>query len=79
MEEKEKPTCPKCGGKSGFIMNEYVCGWWETWYDWGGKIESTNLDKMKHQPFPKSVVCADCKKRIPNPLLEKENAPRLAE
>jgi len=62
--------CPKCGGESGFEMNERVSGWWKTLYRWNGMIDYTDLDGLKHQPWPQTVTCLDCGKRVPNPLFK---------
>lgn len=63
--------CPKCGGIGGY---EYQAK--EVWVRGGGwGEESEGLDCLRLEA-PKTVMCLDCKKRVP---YETATQPRPAE
>ena len=74
QEAMKMPTdrCPKCGGISGFTMNRKTGGWWKSYCTWDGIVEDTSLDDVIVSPYPKTVICDDCGKRVPNPLRTSE-------
>jgi hypothetical protein len=56
--------CPKCGGLSGFTRSTKCNGWWKEQCTWDGTVQETDLDSVKYMPKPKTVICADCFRRI---------------
>ncbi len=56
-------NCPKCGGKTGFILRSYITGWEERYIKWDGSIEWTNLDGLNYRES-KTAICEDCNKRV---------------
>lgn len=61
----------KCGSTM-FYEKHPVRGTWKTLYDGACGIETvdTNLDGIKYGNFPKTVSCAECGKKHPNPRCE---------
>lgn len=56
----------KCGSRL-FYESVRCNGWWVALISESGDVEDTNLDNLKYGPTPKTVVCAECRKRNPNP------------
>ena len=44
-----------------------IGGWWERLLDERGETLETSLDKIRMGTRPKTVVCAECSRRHPNP------------
>lgn len=63
--EPKEPCCPKCGGTVGFryfvrsIDHRMSC--------WTGEFDET-AECYPIQSDPKTVVCQECGKRVPNPF-----------
>lgn len=59
--------CVGCG-LSEFLRKSIVSGHWIEHYDAEtGEIFYTDTDPMKHGRIPKTMKCATCGKRAPNP------------
>jgi predicted RNA-binding Zn-ribbon protein involved in translation (DUF1610 family) len=64
--------CPKCGG-TYFYRSYQVHGQWTelTVIDENGfRVEESYTDNIKYGKEPKTIKCADCGKRVPNPDYE---------
>lgn len=59
----------KCGSKL-FWESVYCWGIWERLVSSTGEVEDTNLDRLKYRPSPKTVICAQCHRRNPNPCID---------
>jgi hypothetical protein len=57
----------KCGSNL-FVRTRQARGPWVELIDGDGEIDSTDLDKMVYTT-PKTVSCAECNRRHPNPEL----------
>lgn len=69
MSDNSEVIC-SCGSRM-FWESTRCNGWWECLIDSTGSVEETNLDKVKYGPNPKTVKCAECGKRNPNPRMKK--------
>jgi len=56
----------KCGSKL-FLESVPVMGQWTRMMDGDGEIDSTDLSGVRYGKTPKTVVCAECQRRCPNP------------
>lgn len=58
-----------CGSKM-FWESRACSGTWRALVDSQGEIEDTDLDGVITSRTPKTVICAECGKRNPNPRRE---------
>ena len=58
-------TC-KCGSEL-FYLCIRANGWWEQTIDGDGEVLDTSLEKIRFGSSPKTVTCAECGRRNPNP------------
>lgn len=59
-----KPIACSCGGRL-FWKSHRVQGWWSELINESGRTQETDLSKLMHMSDPKTVICAECKKRVP--------------
>ena len=57
----------KCGSEL-FEMSVKCNGWVKQLITGDGEIDDTNMDSVRYSSNPKTVICAECGKRNPNPL-----------
>jgi hypothetical protein len=69
MKEEENGVRCSCGSEL-FFESVQVRGWWTRLVTGDGEIEDTNIDNLQHTGTPKTVRCAECGNRNPNPLLK---------
>ncbi len=67
----DTPLVCECG--SSLFWKAYrTGGWWKQLIHGDGSIEDTDLGGVRYSPEPKTIVCAECKKRHPNPKYRSE-------
>ena len=59
-------TVCKCGSDL-FIESRGVSGQWKALITGTGEIDDTDLSGLSYRLIPKTVTCAECGKRNPNP------------
>lgn len=52
--------CPRCGGRSGFLVKLRARGRAENHFDLDGEFIETGTDKMWFEPISEAVRCLDC-------------------
>lgn len=68
----------KCTCGSAFFLRSYrVGGWWKQLVEFdaetkGAEVVDTNLDSLRMRIEPKTMCCAQCGKRQPNPSYDDE-------
>lgn len=62
---KEPIRC-KCGSNT-FYKSLRTGGWWTQIIEGDGEVVDTCVDSVRTGPEPKTVVCTECGRRVPNP------------
>ena len=57
----------KCGSRLFFESTKVIGGWWKRLLDGDGKAHDTDIDNLRFGATPKTVICAECGRRNPNP------------
>lgn len=68
MNNKQPIKC-KCGSEL-FWKSLRTGGWWSQLITGTGQVDDTDLSRVRMGPEPKTVKCAECGRKNPNPSYE---------